>query len=92
MNHEFYTDSQPSPSRKKRARIRLHSRTSLITTALLALGTQWASAACGSSSRQSFPNAPAAQPQLLLQGLLKLADGQAGQGLFPCIRLSLPLP
>jgi hypothetical protein len=33
-----------------------------------------------------------AQTQQGFELVVELADGQAGQGLFPCIRLSLPLP
>src|SRR5690242_9425765 len=67
MKNELCSHSHRWLSRKKTATILPQAKNLLITTALLALGTQGAFAACGSLTRPLLPSTFAAQPQPLLQ-------------------------
>jgi hypothetical protein len=61
MNNLICWDLRWWASRKKRATILLRIKTLLVALTLFVLGTQWASAACGSSAQRLLPNVFAGQ-------------------------------
>jgi hypothetical protein len=67
MINNFCSDLNWWACRKNTASILLQSKTLLLAVMLSVLGTQWASAACGSSSQRLLPNVVAGQALTLPQ-------------------------